>query len=30
VELWDTSRVLFLLVLLLTVEWALRKYYKLL
>ena len=30
VELWDTSRLLLLLALLLTVEWALRKRFKLL
>lgn len=30
IELWDTSRLLLLLVALLTLEWALRKYFKLL
>jgi hypothetical protein len=30
IELWDTNRLLLLIVLLLTAEWALRKYYKLL
>jgi len=29
IELWDTNRLLILLLVLLTIEWALRKRYKL-